>query len=45
MDAKGNHAAFSNAPDTTYVYLTDTMDSYVEAPRIHVPTGGEGRTL
>ncbi len=44
MDAKGNHAAFSNAPDTTYVYMTDTMPDYLEAPRIHVPTGaGSGR--
>jgi hypothetical protein len=43
MDAKGNHAGFSNAPDTTYVYLTDTMDTSVEIPRIHVPIGGEGR--
>ncbi len=43
MDAKGNHAGFSNAPDTTYVSLTDTMDTSVEIPRIHVPIGGEGR--
>jgi beta-aspartyl-peptidase (threonine type) len=43
MDAKGNHAGFSNAPDTTYVYLTDRMDISVEIPRIHVPIGGEGR--
>ena len=43
MDAKGNHAGFSNAPDTTYVYLTDRMDTSVEIPRIHVPIGGEGR--
>ncbi len=39
MDAKGNHAAFSNAPDTTYVCLTDTMDDCIEAPRIYVPNG------
>lgn len=45
MDAQGNHAAFSNAPDTTYVYLTDAMDTYAEAPRIYVPTGQEGRSL
>ena len=44
-DAQGNHAAFSNAPDTTYVYLTEDMDTYVEAPRTHVPTGEEGRTV
>jgi len=45
VDARGNHAAFSNAPDTTYVYMTESMDTYVEAPRIHVPTGEEGRRL
>ncbi len=45
MDAQGSHAAFSNAPDTTYVYLTDTMDSYVEAPRIFVASEGEGRNI
>ncbi len=45
MDAKGNHAGFSNAPDTTYVYLTDTMDTPVEIPRIHVPHDGEGSNL
>ena len=44
MDAQGNHAAFSNAPDTTYVYLTDTMDTVVEVPRIHVAGGAEGRS-
>jgi len=44
-DARGNHAAFSNAPDTTYVYMTEDMDTYVEAPRTHVPTGEEGRTV
>jgi beta-aspartyl-peptidase (threonine type) len=45
VDARGNHAAFSNAPDTTYVHMTDSMESHVEAPRIYVPTGEEGRTL
>ncbi len=45
LDARGNHAAFSNAPDTTYVYMTDTMETYVEAPRIHVLIGNEGRTV
>ncbi len=45
VDARGNHAAFSNAPDTTYVYMTEEMDRYVEAPRIHVPAGGAGRAL
>jgi len=41
VDARGNHAAFSNAPETTYVYMTEVMETYVEAPRIHVPTGEE----
>jgi len=45
VDARGNRAAFSNAPDTTYVYMTDNMDTFVEAPRIHVPTGEEGRAV
>jgi len=44
-DARGNHAAFSNAPDTTYVYMTDSMETHGEAPRIHVPTGEQGRTV
>lgn len=42
MDAQGNHAGFSNAPDVTYVYLTDTMRTHAEVSRIHVATG-EGR--
>jgi beta-aspartyl-peptidase (threonine type) len=45
MDATGNHAAFSNAPDTTYVYMTDAMETSVEAPRLYVPAGEEGRVL
>ncbi|HSB70583.1 MAG TPA: isoaspartyl peptidase/L-asparaginase, partial [Candidatus Methylomirabilis sp.] len=45
MDSKGNHTAFSNAPDTTYVYMTDAMDTYTEVPRVYVPTGEEGRTI
>ncbi len=44
VDARGNHAAFSNAPDTTYVYMTEHMDTFVEAPRIHVSTGEHGRS-
>jgi beta-aspartyl-peptidase (threonine type) len=43
MDAAGNHAAFSNAPDTTYIYQTETMDVYLEAPRIFVEEGGGDR--
>lgn len=45
VDALGSHAAFSNAPDTTYVYMTEGMESFVEAPRIHVPAGEEGRAV
>jgi beta-aspartyl-peptidase (threonine type) len=45
VDARGNHAAFSNAPDTTYVYMTEGMETCVEAPRIQVSTGEKGRTL
>lgn len=43
MDPKGNHCAFSNAKDTSYVYITDSMDDYAEVPRIFVETGDEGR--
>jgi beta-aspartyl-peptidase (threonine type) len=45
MDARGNHGAFSNGPDATYVYMTDEMRTYAEVPRIHVPTGGTARRL
>ncbi len=45
MDAHGDHAGFSTAPDTTYVYMTDSMETYIEAPRIHVPIGDEGRRV
>jgi hypothetical protein len=44
MDAQGNHAGFSNAPDVTYVYMTDAMRTFAEVPRIHVPAG-EGRRV
>lgn len=43
VDARGNHAAFSNAPDTTYVYMTEETETFVEAPRTFVPTGEAGR--
>jgi L-asparaginase / beta-aspartyl-peptidase len=43
MDARGNHAGFSNGLDQTYLYVTDDMSACVEAPRIHVGTGGLGR--
>ena len=45
MDARGNHAGFSNAPDQTYLYLTDDMTACVEAPRIYVETGDLGRRV
>jgi beta-aspartyl-peptidase (threonine type) len=44
MDPQGNHAGFSNAPDVTYVYMTDAMPTYAEVPRIHV-AAGEGRRV
>ena len=43
MDSAGNHAAFSNAPDTTYVYQTDAMGAHAEVPRIFVKDGGADR--
>jgi beta-aspartyl-peptidase (threonine type) len=45
MDARGNHAGFSNAPDASYLYMTDAMRTYAEVPRIHVATGDEGRRV
>jgi beta-aspartyl-peptidase (threonine type) len=45
LDARGNHGAFSNGPDATYVFMTDEMQTYAEAPRIHVPTGGTARPV
>jgi isoaspartyl peptidase/L-asparaginase-like protein (Ntn-hydrolase superfamily) len=37
VDAQGRHAAFSTGPETTYIYMTEAMETHVEAPRIHVP--------
>jgi beta-aspartyl-peptidase (threonine type) len=45
VDPNGSHAAFSNAPDTMYVHMTDDMSTYVEAARIHVPTGEQRRIV
>jgi L-asparaginase / beta-aspartyl-peptidase len=45
MDALGNHAGFSSAPDQSYVYMTDEMDTYAEAPRVQVAIGDEGRRV
>jgi L-asparaginase / beta-aspartyl-peptidase len=36
MDANGTPAAASN-DQTAYIYMTDEMETYVEAPRLHVP--------
>ncbi|RPI10633.1 MAG: asparaginase [Zetaproteobacteria bacterium] len=44
MDARGNHAGFSSAPEVTYIYMTDDMSAYAEAPRMHVAIG-EGRRV
>jgi len=38
LDRDGNPAGFSNAPDRSYVYLSDELDAPVEAPRIYVET-------
>jgi beta-aspartyl-peptidase (threonine type) len=45
MDARGNHFGFSNAPDVTYIYMTDDMRTHAEVSRVHVPTGGQGGRL
>jgi beta-aspartyl-peptidase (threonine type) len=37
LDARGNPGAASNDDGTTYVYMTDEMDTYVEAPRMLIP--------
>jgi beta-aspartyl-peptidase (threonine type) len=37
MDAAGNPAAASNDAGATYIYMTDEMDTYIEAPRLHIP--------
>jgi beta-aspartyl-peptidase (threonine type) len=37
VDARGRHAGFSTAPEATYIYMTDAMDTHAEVPRIHVP--------
>lgn len=36
IDAAGNPAAAAN-DQTTYVYMTDEMDTFTEAPRLHIP--------
>ncbi len=36
MNARGEHAAFSTAPNTSYVYQQDDMAEPAEVPRIHV---------
>jgi len=39
LDARGHHAGFSNAPDTSYVYRSEGMPDLAEQPRRYVPTG------
>jgi hypothetical protein len=41
LDAEGNPGAASNV-DRTYIYMTDAMEAYVEAPRLKIarPEGG-----
>lgn len=43
VDAAGRHAAFSNAPETSYVYMTEGMEACVEAPRTFVAGAGSER--
>jgi beta-aspartyl-peptidase (threonine type) len=40
LDAEGRHAGFSNVPDTSYIYMSEEMDTYEERPRTHVPAAG-----
>lgn len=37
MDGTGRHLAFSNYPGTTYVFMTEDMDTYRESERVYVP--------
>jgi beta-aspartyl-peptidase (threonine type) len=45
VDSRGNHAGFSNAPDTSYIYMTEEMPTYAVVPRVHVATGEAGRRV
>ena len=36
LDRDGNPAAASTAPGKTYIYMTTSMDNFIEASRIHV---------
>ncbi|MBN1221433.1 MAG: N(4)-(beta-N-acetylglucosaminyl)-L-asparaginase [Anaerolineae bacterium] len=38
LDSAGGHVGFSNAKDTTYLYMTAAMSEPEEAPRLHFPT-------
>jgi beta-aspartyl-peptidase (threonine type) len=40
MDRDGEHAGFSNLSDTTYIYMTEEMETYAERPRTSVPAAG-----
>lgn len=37
MDRDGAHGAASTAPDKSYLYMAESMETHAEAPRIHVP--------
>lgn len=37
MDRDGNHAAASTVSDKSYIYMTEDMDTYRTANRLHVP--------
>lgn len=37
VDANGNHAGASTSADKTYIFMTDEMETFEEAARLHVP--------
>lgn len=40
LDREGNPGAASNREGATFIYMTEEMDTYVEAPRLVVPRPG-----
>jgi L-asparaginase / beta-aspartyl-peptidase len=43
LDANGMPGGASNHDDATFIYMTDEMDAYVEAPRMIIKRPGEAR--
>jgi Mrp family chromosome partitioning ATPase len=37
IDANGNHGGASTSADKTYIFMTDEMETFEEAARLHVP--------